>query len=316
MDDIIKKQIPNALDETHFDIGTRKKGKVRDNYWVNDKIVMVATDRISAFDVVLGTIPFKGEMLTELSVWWFDQLKDIVPNHVIQTPDPSVMVVQRCESIPVELVVRGYLTGSLWRAYEKGDRNLYGLNLPAGLKKNQVFKEPVITPTTKAQQGHDLPLTRKEIIAQKLIDEKTYALIEKAALQLFSRGQQIAKNRGMILVDTKYEFGMHQSGIMLIDEVHTPDSSRFWYKDSYDTSFKEGKDPQQMSKEFVREWLMERGFSGEGTPPPLTDDLKVKAALRYKEIVEKFIGKPLNLQVANVQSRIKNNLELAGWKVR
>ncbi len=314
MDDmIIKQQIPHALQETHFRIGTKKKGKVRDNYWTDSKIIMVATDRISAFDVVLGTIPFKGEMLTALSVWWFNQTRDIVTNHILSTPDPSVMVVQQCKTIPVELVVRGYLTGSLWRAYERGERNIYGLSLPPDMKKNQPFKEPIITPTTKAEQGHDLPLGRDEIIGNKLVDEKTFSAVEHTAIKLFKRGQQIAGDRGMILVDTKYEFGLHNGSIMLIDEVHTPDSSRFWYRDSYDASFKEGKDPIQMSKEFVREWLMERGFSGEGTPPELTDELKIKAAQRYKEIVETFV-EPLHLRVENVEMRIKNNLLRSGWK--
>jgi phosphoribosylaminoimidazole-succinocarboxamide synthase len=310
-DEQIKQQISNTLQDTDLvTIGSKYKGKVRDNYTKDNKIIMITTDRVSAFDHVLGTIPFKGQVLNQLAVFWFEKTKDIVKNHIISVPDPNIMEVQKVKPYPVEMIVRGYIAGSLWRTYEKGDRNLYGLELEDELKKNQKFSYPIITPTTKAELGeHDEPITKQQILDQSLVNKDRYEEMEQISLQLFQHGSDIALQNGLILVDTKYEFGEDEDGnLVLMDEIHTPDSSRFWYANEYDKRFTNNKDQNQLSKEHLREWLIEQGFSGDGTPPQLSDGIKIQTAKKYIEVYEQITGQPFNANTENVLERIKDNL--------
>lgn len=274
-------------------LGPKRSGKVRDIYTVGDRLVMIATDRISAFDRVLGVIPYKGEVLNRLSAWWFAQTQDIVPNHVISVPDPNVMIVRRAEPLLVEVVVRGYITGvtktSLWTLYAQGERRPYGIPLPEGLQKNDPLPHPIITPTTKAPSGaHDEVLTREEILARGLVPEPLWREIEERALALFARGQALAREAGLILVDTKYEFGLANGELVLIDELHTPDSSRYWRADTY----RRGHEPESLDKEFVRAWFAQQGYRGEGDPPAMPLEVIVGAAARYIAVYERLTGQP------------------------
>jgi len=314
-DEQIKKQISNTLQETDFpELGEKYKGKVRDNYTKDEKIVMITTDRVSAFDRVLGTVPFKGQVLNQLAVFWFEKTKSIVKNHLISVPDPNIMYVKKVKPYPVEIIVRGYIAGSLWREYEKGNREMYGLMLEDGLRKNERFSFPIITPTTKAEHGeHDMPITKQQILDQGLVGKDRYEEMEHAAISLFQAGSSISLQNGLILVDTKYEFGEDEDGcLILMDEIHTPDSSRFWYAEEYDKRFSEEKDQNQLSKEHLREWLLEHGFSGDGTPPQLTDDIKVQTAKKYIEVYEQITGQKFKADAENVLERIKKALESAG----
>lgn len=279
--DLIKQQLEHALEGTNFDDqGELYKGKVRDNYINEDTITMVTTDRISAFDRVLGTVPFKGQALVELADWWFGETADIVANHIIKRPHPNVWKVKRCEPIQVEMVVRGYLTGvtstSAWTAYQNGDRNFCGNELPDGMRKNEAFPEPIITPSTKAAQGeHDESVAPSELYKRGVVDPGLYKELARISMKLYERGVARAADHGMIFVDTKYEFGISNGKIMLMDEVNTPDSSRYWIKDDYESRFEKGEEPRKLDKEYVRTWLSEQGFTGEGTPPKLTDDIQI-----------------------------------------
>ena len=308
--DLIKQQLEHALEETNFDDqGELYKGKVRDNYINEDTITMVTTDRISAFDRVLGTVPFKGQALVELADWWFGETADIVANHIIKRPHPNVWKVKRCEPIQVEMVVRGYLTGvtstSAWTAYQNGDRNFCGNELPDGMRKNEAFPEPIITPSTKAAQGeHDESVAPSELYKRGVVDPGLYKELARISMKLYERGVARAADHGMIFVDTKYEFGISNGKIMLMDEVNTPDSSRYWIKDDYESRFEKGEEPRKLDKEYVRTWLSEQGFTGEGTPPKLTDDVRVEASARYMEVVEKFTGEPMQLDVGPVDESI------------
>lgn len=300
----------------HFSNQTGKYvGKVRDVYTINDKyLVMIATDRISAFDVVLPKgIPFKGQVLNQIASTFLDQTSDIVPNWKIASPDPMVTVGYKCETFPVEMIVRGYLTGSSWRLYRSGVREICGISLPEGMKEHQRFETPIITPTTKAEQGdHDQDISREEIIRQGLVNEDDYKRLEEYSLALFKRGDQIASQRGLMLVDTKYEFGKNGDQIYLIDEIHTPDSSRYFYADSYQERFDNGEQQRQLSKEFVREWLMENGFSGKkGETVPLMDDNRVsEISERYIELYERITGRPFIRAPygENIYERIEANI--------
>jgi phosphoribosylaminoimidazole-succinocarboxamide synthase len=269
-------------------------GKVRDVYSVGDKLVMVATDRISAFDVVLPKgIPFKGQMLNQIAAKFLDATTDICPNWKLATPDPMVTVGVRCEGFAVEMIVRGYLCGSAWRAYKSGVREICGVKLPEGMKENQKFPEPIITPTTKAEIGeHDADISKEEILAQGLATPEEYELLEKYTLALFKRGTEMAAERGLILVDTKYEFGKHDGKIYLMDEIHTPDSSRYFYSEGYEERFAAGEPQKQLSKEFVREWLMDNGFQGkEGQEvPEMTPEIVEGISNRYIELYEHITG--------------------------
>ncbi|MDO8639521.1 MAG: phosphoribosylaminoimidazolesuccinocarboxamide synthase [bacterium] len=295
--------------------GKKYQGKVRDYYIQNEKRIIITTDRISAFDVVLGFIPHKGQVLNQLSAFWFDKTKNIVPNHILSIPDPNVMVVKNCKLIPIEMVVRGYISGvtgtSIWGSYEKGERIIYGIKFPNNLSKNQKLKKPVITPTTKAETGHDQRLTEKEILQGKIVSPKIWREMKKATLQLFERGTKICAKSGIILVDTKYEFGLDKNNkLMLIDEIHTPDSSRFWIKKTYKQRFEKGLEPENFDKEFLRLWYAKRGYKGDGKPPKMTNDLIKKVSNRYVSIYEKITGKKFVISKKLVEQRIKQNLLL------
>ena len=286
-------------------------GKVRDVYNINNQfLVMVVTDRISAFDVILPKgIPYKGQVLNQIANKFLDATADIVPNWKIASPDPMVTVGRFCEPFKVEMVVRGYLTGHAWREYRSGKRSLCGVPLPEGMKEHQKFPKPIITPTTKAEEGHDEDISREEIIAKGLVSEADYNLLEKYTLALFERGTQIAEKMGLILVDTKYEFGKKDGKIYLIDEIHTPDSSRYFYLDGYKERFEKGEEQRQLSKEFVREWLMANGFQGkEGqTVPEMTPEFIEQVSNRYIELYEKITGD--RFQKAHSDEDILNRIE-------
>lgn len=312
----IKEQMSNALEETNMEaLGERYKGKVRDNYSKGNRMVMVTTDRISAFDVVLGTLPFKGQILNQMAVYWFDNTKDIVGNHIIDNPDPNVMVVKKCKGLPVEMVIRGYITGSLWRDYESGKRDIYGLKFEDDLKFNQKFPQPIITPTTKAEYGqHDEEITRQQIIDQGLVDEELYEKMEETALLLFKRGTEMAAKNGLILVDTKYEFGLDENGeLTLMDEIHTPDSSRYWFENEYSERFASGQEQKMLDKEHVRNWLKAQGFMGDGEPPELSEQIKIEAVQKYLEAFEKITGQEFQADVGDVKGRIERNLGEKGY---
>ncbi len=270
------------------------RGKVRDVYSINDdKLAIVVTDRISAFDHILrGSIPFKGQILNRLAAFFMEQVSDIIKTHLIDVPHPNVTIAHACKPLPIEVVVRGYLAGHALREYEKGKRSLCGVSLPDGLRPNEAFPEPVITPTTKAKNGHDEDISRDQIISQKLLSEERLSEIEKTALKLFKRGTEIARKRGLILVDTKYEFGILNDELILIDEIHTPDSSRYFLKDGYEENFKSGKKPDQLSKEFVREWLISRNFMGrkDDVMPGLSETFRVDIYHQYAKLYNKLTG--------------------------
>lgn len=293
------------------------KGKVRDVYNIDDKyLVMIVSDRISAFDVVLPRgIPYKGQVLNQIADKFLDATSDIVPNWKIATPDPTVTFGYKCEPYPVEMIVRAYLSGSSWRTYRDGAREICGIPVPDGMRENQRFPVPLITPTTKAEQGlHDEDISREEIIRRGLVPEDEYAMIEKYTMEVFMRGSEIAARHGLILVDTKYEFGNLDGKIMLIDEINTPDSSRYFYADEYQDLFDKGLPQKQLSKEFVREWLMENGFQGKAGQkvPEMSDDFVSQVSERYIELYEKITGEAfVKVDIRNVRQRIERNcLEL------
>ena len=306
-----------ALTATEFNFPGQQSvyhGKVRDVYNINgEKLVMVATDRISAFDVVLPKgIPFKGQMLNQIAAKFLDATTDICPNWKMATPDPMVTVGVMCEGFPVEMIVRGYLCGSAWRAYKSGVREICGVKLPEGMKENQKFPEPIITPTTKAEIGeHDADISKEEILAKGLATPEEYAVLEKYTMALFKRGTEIAAERGLILVDTKYEFGKHNGTIYLMDEIHTPDSSRYFYSEGYEERFAKGEPQKQLSKEFVREGWMDNGFQGkEGQQvPEMTDEIVTSISERYIELYEHITGeKFVKEDTSNIAERIEKNV--------
>lgn len=289
------------------------KGKVRDVYNISDKyLLMVVSDRISAFDVVLPKgIPFKGQVLNQIAAKFLDATSDIVPNWKIATPDPTVTFGHRCEPYPVEMIVRDYLTGSSWRTYKSGAREICGVKIPDGMKEHQKFETPIITPTTKAEQGkHDEDITRSDIITHGLVTEEEYSLLEKYTMEVFLRGSEIASRHGLILVDTKYEFGKKDGKIYLIDEINTPDSSRYFYADEYQGRFDQGLPQKQLSKEFVREWLMANGFKGQQgeVVPEMSEEFVNEVSERYIELFEKITGeKFIKADISDVQERIESN---------
>ena len=308
-----------AVTSTHFNFENQKDmfvGKVRDVYNIADKVlVMVVSDRISAFDVVLPKgIPFKGQILNQIAAKFLDATADIVPNWKISTPDPMVTLGKRCVPLKLEVIVRGYLAGSAWREYQASARELCGVKLPEGMKENDKFPTPIITPTTKADEGHDENISKEEAIAKGIVSREDYELLEKYALALFQRGSEIAAKRGLILVDTKYEFGKDGDRIILIDEIHTPDSSRYFYADGYEEKQRNGEKQRQLSKEFVREWLMENGFQGkEGQKvPEMTPEIVEKISERYMELYEHITGEKFRrTDTENVLQRIENNVSKA-----
>ena len=317
---LLEAQCARTLDATDFpQLGTKFAGKVRDSYVRDQRRTIIASDRVSAFDVVLGTIPFKGQVLNQLAAFWFERTRGIAPNHVIEVPDPNVTIGAECELLPLEFVVRGYLTGvsktSIWTAYERGERLYCGHRLPEGLHKHERLREPLLTPTTKAEQGaHDELISREEAIEQGLVTAERYDEAAALAMRLFAEGQQWAEKQGMILVDTKYEMGLHPEtgALTVIDEVHTPDSSRYWYLDGYEAAVSAGADPKALDKEYVRRWLAEeRGYRGDGPPPELPDAVRCEAARRYIETYERLTGLEFEPNAEPPLERIRRNLHLS-----
>ena len=306
-----------ALTRTDFKFEGQKSvyhGKVRDVYNINDNLmVMVATDRISAFDVVLPKgIPFKGQVLNQIAAKFLDATTDICPNWKLATPDPMVTIGLKCEGFRVEMIIRSILTGSAWREYKNGCRELCGVKLPDGMKENERFPEPIITPTTKADEGHDMNISKEEIIAQGIVSAEDYAIMEDYTRKIFKRGQEIAAKRGLILVDTKYEFGKRDGKVYLIDEIHTPDSSRYFYADGYEEKLAKGEPQRQLSKEFVRQWLIEHNFMNEPgqVMPEITDEYAESVSERYIELYEHIVGERFERENSeeDIASRIESNV--------
>lgn len=291
-------------------------GKVRDVYDIDDKyLVMVATDRISAFDVILPEgIPFKGQVLNQIASFFLDATSDIVPNWKICVPDPMVTIGMKCEPLKIEMIVRGYLAGSAWRDYKAGNREICGVSLPEGMRENQKFEHPILTPTTKADEGHDENISREEIIARGIVPEDVYRQVEEYALALFERGTEMAARQGLILVDTKYEFGLKDGKVILIDEIHTPDSSRYFYADGYQERFENGEEQRQLSKEFVRQWLISNGFMGKAGQkvPEMTPEYCDEVSKRYIELYEHITGsKFVPANEDNLDARLEKNISEA-----
>jgi len=312
----LRAQLPHALERTRLEGLNRREGKVRDIYEFEGHLLLVTTDRVSAFDHVLGTVPFKGEILTSMAIWGFESTRNILPNHVVSVPDPNVIVGKKCQPYPVEFVVRGYVTGSLWRDLEAGRADVYEVALPDHLEKDGPLPAPILTPTTKAEVGtHDEPTSKRRIVQASLMTEKEFDAAREAALALYDRGRALAAERGLILVDTKYELGLDDSGALtVIDEIHTPDSSRYWVAADYEERRRAGQPPRMLDKENLREWLRtERGFSGEGSPPRLDDDIRVTLCQRYMDVYERLLGQPFDPEPGPVEPRIRTNLAAAGW---
>ena len=315
-EELLRRQLGHTLDKTSFEgLGQRYEGKVRDNYSAGDRRFIVVTDRISAFDRILGTIPFKGQVLNRLAAWWFEKTKDVAPNHLVGMPDPNVIECVECAPLPVELVVRAYITGStstsMWTHYHAGERIFCGHVLPDGLKKNQRLERPLLTPATKAPKGeHDISASREELLAKGEISAADFDRAAEIVTKLFAVGQTICAARGLVLVDTKYELGKNKKGdIVVIDEIHTPDSSRFWMADSYAERFAQGADPEPLDKEFVRRYYTALGYRGDGESPPLPPEVRVGAAKRYIEAFERITGETFEPDTAaDPLERIARNL--------
>ncbi len=313
---IIEQNINKVIEKTDFkNLGERRQGKVRDIYTQPDKIILVSTDRYSAFDRNLALVPFKGQVLTQTSKWWFEKTADIIQNHLISSPDPNVVVVKKCSVIPIEMVVRGYITGvtgtALWTLYQNGQRNFGDFVLPDGMKKNQKLDKPVLTPTTKSDD-HDAPLTTKEILEQQIVPKELWKQLADTAIKLFIRGQELALKQGLILVDTKYEFGLDENGkLMLIDEIHTPDSSRYWQADSYQARIDAGQEPQNFDKEFLRLWFKANSNPYEDKElPKAPTDMIVELSARYIQIYEQITGQKFEADLNTpVLQRIEKNLK-------
>jgi phosphoribosylaminoimidazole-succinocarboxamide synthase len=314
----LREALPLCLVRTDFtSLGTKYEGKVRDNYTTREgRRFIIVTDRISAFDRVLGTLPFKGQVLNRLTAWWFDRTKSVAANHVVRVPDPNVLECVECRPILVEMVVRAYATGttstSLWTHYAAGARVFCGHRLPDGLQKHQRLPEPIITPTTKAPKGeHDVSGSRADILATGGVSAKDFDEAAELAMKLFATGQEICAERGLILVDTKYEFGRDSAGrLLVIDEIHTPDSSRFWQSATYEARFRAGHDPEPLDKDFVRRWYLEQGYKGNGEPPAMPDEVRVGAAARYIAAYEQITGEPFVPDPNPPLARITKNLGL------
>lgn len=310
---LLEQQLRFTLLGTDFPaLGEKYRGKVRDTYRKGDRLVLITTDRLSAFDHILTTLPFKGDLLNQLAHFWFQKTTAVVKNHVLDMPDPCVTVARRAEPFAIEFVVRAHLTGSLWRDYEAG-RDPYGLGLPKGLKKDQAFEKPLLTPSTKAALGaHDEPISAAQVVSRGLASARDWQRSSEATLGLFAVGQAQARSRGLILVDTKYEFGLIGDELILIDEIHTPDSSRFWVFEGWQERFRNGQPQVMLDKENLRQWLItERGFSGQGTPPTIPDDVRVSLAKTYLTAYERITGLDFDAKVGDVTARIEGNLRRA-----
>jgi len=305
----MQEQLKNTLGGTDIKgLGEKYSGKVRDCYSSGGLRFLVSSDRLSAFDVVLTTIPYKGQVLTSMSEFWFNQTKGIVKNHLVGVPDPNIMVARTCQMYPLEFVVRGYLAGSAWRDYQKGTP-VSGVVLPKGMKKNQQLDEPIITPSTKESAGHDRPMSKEDIIKSKIVGKSEYEELEGYALAVFERGQSVCKKRDLVLVDTKYEFGRLEDEIILADELHTPDSSRYWVRSTY----AEGHEPEMLDKEYFRGWLMEKGYMGDGKPPEIPDAVRVEFAKRYLRVCGMLVDGFKPAEEPPTQERMLRNLKKAGY---
>ena len=312
--------MPTALLRTDFTFSppaSKYAGKVRDVYRRGEELLMVATDRISSFDHILPrAIPHKGQILNQIATHFLESTRDICPNWLATVPDPNVAIGRACEPIPIEMVIRGYLVGHAWRTYRDGKRELCGVSLPEGMREADAFPEPIITPATKAEEGHDEDISREEILARKLVDPRVYARMEDYTRRLYARGRAMAAERGLLLVDTKYEFGLYSGELTLIDEIHTPDSSRYFYAEGYAERQATGKRQRQLSKEFVREWLIANGFQGlEGqTMPEMPDAFVEEITQRYTELFERVTGRTFApADTSNIMSRIRGNVAREGW---
>lgn len=312
----LRYQLSHCLEGTHFtELGDFYEGKVRDNYTQGDRRILIVTDRLSAFDRIICEIPFKGQVLNQMAKFWFDQTSDICGNHAIEFPDPNAVVAKQCTPLQVEMVVRGYITGttstSAWTNYEKGVRNFCGNQLPDGLKKDQKFDQPILTPSTKAAHGdHDESVAPEVLLERGVITREEWDYLADISLKLFARGQAIAAKQGIILVDTKYEFGRDKDGtIILIDEIHTPDSSRFWIADSYQANFDAGREQDNINKEYLRIWLADQGYRGDSEMPFITDEVKIETARRYIEAYEKITGQTFIAENCDdIPARLRANL--------
>lgn len=315
-EDALRQALRHPLEGTNFPaLGRRYEGKVRDNYTSDDgKRTIVVTDRISAFDRVLGTLPLKGQLLNHVATWWFEKTRAVAPNHVIRVPDPNVLVAEECTPLPVEMIVRAYLTGttstSIWVHYQNGARTFCGHPLPDGMKKHQKLPSPILTPSTKAAHGdHDVSASRDEILKLTGMSTTDFDRAAQMAMALFDFGQRVCADRGLILVDTKYEFGKTKDGrIVVIDEIHTPDSSRFWFDGTYGERFATGQDPESFDKEYVRRWLVSQGFKGDGPIPSIPDEVRVEATRRYVQAVETITGVQFEPNLEDPLPRIRRNL--------
>ena len=314
--DQIRPFLTNTLDRTDFvDLGTRYQGKVRDVYTQGEQVILISTDRQSAFDYQWCAIPLKGQALNQMSAWWFERVKDVMPTHVLAVPDPNVTVAKKLRMLKVEDVVRAYLTGStstsVWVNYEQGVRNFCGNILPDGMRKNQKLSEIIFTPSTKPESGHDKSMSPKELVALGLTTHEEMREVQEKAFALFHRGQEVAATRGLILVDTKYEMGYDAEGILRVgDEVHTPDSSRYWIAETYEKRFAKGLEPESLDKEFFRLWLKEQGFVDDGRPKPIvTDEARLMLAGKYIQLFERMTGEEFRIELGDVRKRIQKNLQ-------
>jgi phosphoribosylaminoimidazole-succinocarboxamide synthase len=312
---LLLEQCGRTLERTDFPkLGRKVEGKVRDSYLRDGQRVLVTTDRVSTFDVIVGTLPFKGQVLNQLAAYWFERTAKVAPNHVIAVPDPCVTVARECRLLPIEFVMRGYLTGasstSIWTAYARGERVYCGHRLPDGLHKHQKLAEPLLTPTTKAEKGdHDELTSRDDALRRGVVTEAEYDGAAAVCRALFDEGSRAALARGLILVDTKYEIGVDPDGrLVVIDEIHTPDSSRYWYRDGYERALSDGRDPEALDKEYLRRWLVERGWRGDGPHPAIPIDVRCEAARRYIEAYEQITGRSFEPSTEEPTSRIRRNL--------
>lgn len=308
-DSQLKAQIPYVLTATDFQfLGEKYGGKVRDNYTRGDVRFLITSDRLSCFDVVVTSIPFKGQVLNQIASYWFEKTKDIVPNHIIDLPDPNVMVGRTCAVMPVEVVVRSYLTGSAWRDYQAG-KAISGITLPAGMRASEKLPQPIITPSTKADKGsHDKPISEAEILSSGIVERKLWEKIREVSFALFERGQSKAAQQGLILVDTKYEFGLYKGHLYLVDEIHTLDSSRYWVASTYKERFERGETPEMLDKEPVRQWLLQQGFSGDGKIPEFSEARRVEIARHYVDSCSRITGVEFEAEVGDVNKRIEQRL--------
>jgi len=315
IEEAVKQQLSETVKGTDFEkLGEKYQGKVRDVYQTEDQLIIVTTDRVSAFDHVLGTIPFKGQILNAIAAHGFEQTRDIAQNHVVSIPDPNVLIAKKAKPYAVEFIIRGYITGSLWRDYQSGKADAYGIDFGAELKKDQAFASPIMTPSTKAELGmHDEPISKAAIVERGLMTQEQLDEAEDIALKLYARGVELAAKQGLILVDTKYEMGLDADGkLTVIDEIHTPDSSRFWIADQYESRFAAGESQAMLDKENLRQWLIEtHGFSGDGTPPALDDAIRTELACKYADLYQRLTGTEFSPTLGDPSERMRANLAKA-----